>query len=397
MMDDMAKLERLGRAVDDALGPGPDDARLAEQRKALVATVPRGAKRAWMPWLAASAVAACALLAILVARNHEDRGSLGFRTDKGRMVFEGGSEIAIVEDAAVRVAEAGARRVRIDLERGRIEARIAGNGERQWLVEAGPYEVAVVGTVFAVSWEPASGAFDVGVTRGVVRVHGPGLDGQGVRLAAGRSLHVDGGNGPAIAAREEPAKIPATDVIATAALGVTAVSREARARSSAIGAGAIRPSEPPKWKELFEKGDYSGAMAAAEAAGLDEMLATADLDDLTKLADAARYARKGGDATRILVAVRARFAGSERSRIAAFLLGRVSMEIEGSPRDARRWFETYLAEDPDGPLAEEALGRLIDARKEAGARAGAREAATLYLTRHPDGVFADLARATLRE
>jgi hypothetical protein len=73
------------------------------------------------------------------------------------------------------------------------------------------------------------------------------------------------------------------------------------------------------------------------------------------------------------------------------------MEIENGPREAQRWFETYLTEDPDGPLAEEALGRLIDARKEAGARSGARDAATLYLSRHPDGVFADLARATLGE
>src|SRR4029079_116567 len=91
-------------------------------------------------------------------------------------------------------------------------------------------------------------------------------------------------------------------------------------------------------------------------------------------------------------AVRDRFPGSNEAARAAFSLGRIAHDGPGAdPSAAARWFATYLAEAPQGSLAEEAAGRLIEARLEAHDRGGARDAAERYLRRYPGGPHAAVA------
>jgi TolA-binding protein len=105
----------------------------------------------------------------------------------------------------------------------------------------------------------------------------------------------------------------------------------------------------------------------------------------------ARYARRGDLAVQSLTAYRKRFPKTARAGTAAFLLGRVELELLGESADAAKWFETYLAENPDGQLAEEAMGKLMSAQGKAGDPAGAKATARAYLSTYPGGIFEGMA------
>ena len=76
---------------------------------------------------------------------------------------------------------------RLALEHGTAALRITPNRERRWLVEAGPFLVTVKGTVFTVSWDPASERFELALQHGRVVVSGPGGE---IALHAGQHLVV---------------------------------------------------------------------------------------------------------------------------------------------------------------------------------------------------------------
>ncbi len=63
----------------------------------------------------------------------------------------------------------------------------------------------------------------------------------------------------------------------------------------------------------------------------------------------------------------------------------------GSP-EAERWLSLYLAERPNGALAAEALGRILEIEHRAG-RPSASSTAKRYLERFPNGAHAALARS----
>ena len=62
---------------------------------------------------------------------------------------------------------------------------------------------------------------------------------------------------------------------------------------------------------------------------------------------------------------------------------------------AVNWFRTYLKERPNGALAREASGRLLEALSRSGDRSGAERAAESYLARYPSGQHAAFARQLL--
>ena len=133
----------------------------------------------------------------------------------------------------------------------------------------------------------------------------------------------------------------------------------------------------------------------AEARGLDVTLAQASAAELTSLADAARYVRRDNVARRVLLRVRERFAGTNRSSDAAFFLGRLAEADPAAAGAAQTWYETYLREAAQGPYAGEALGREIVLYSHTD-RERARRVARQYLEAFPRGSHAELARSLLQ-
>src|SRR2546430_2117926 len=74
-----------------------------------------------------------------------------------------------------------------------------------------------------------------------------------------------------------------------------------------------------------------------------------------------------------------------RAPLAAFSLGRVHLEKVGAPRDAAQAFARARELAPDGPLAEGALAREVEAWARAGETEVARQRALSYARRYPGG------------
>lgn len=148
----------------------------------------------------------------------------------------------------------------------------------------------------------------------------------------------------------------------------------------------------PSWTTFEERGDYDGAYAAASSAGIASLVRASSADELLRLAQVSRVSGHRASERDALLACRLRFPGTEASAIAAYELGRAA-----PPADAATWFETYMKEQPSGPLAREALGRLVEAYGAAGAKGPARDAARRYLARFEAGPHASLAKRVLAE
>jgi hypothetical protein len=262
-------------------------------------------------------------------------------------------------------------------------------------VRAGPFEVRVTGTTFDAAWDPNAERFELTMIEGRVLVTGPNLPPERavvggehlvVSVKDGRMVLSSLGTEPTpetpapAASTSEPAVAPP----ASASAGAGAV---AKAETGATGE-TPKPPAPP-WKDLAASGKYKDAFAAAEAAGFSAEVERGQAGDLLMLADAARYSGSPARAKEALLAARRRFSVRGQS---AFLLGKIAADQQGSPGEAVTWFETYLSEQPGGPLAEQALGRIVDLTRRSNP-AGAREAAARYLARYPEGSYAALARS----
>jgi outer membrane protein assembly factor BamD (BamD/ComL family) len=79
----------------------------------------------------------------------------------------------------------------------------------------------------------------------------------------------------------------------------------------------------------------------------------------------------------------------------AFILGRLAQDQRHDHAGAAVWLTRYLAEQPGGAFAAEALGRLVEAADKQGDEAGARRAAERYLKAYPSGSHAGYARRVL--
>ena len=143
------------------------------------------------------------------------------------------------------------------------------------------------------------------------------------------------------------------------------------------------------WRALARRAQYHQALTLALAEGFDRDCDQLRGDDLVLLGDVARL---GGDIRHADQAYRAalrRFPDLDRP---AFALGVMAFESRHDYRDAASWLSRYLHDHPNGPLATEAAGRLLEAWDLAGDTARAREAARNYLRDHPTGPHKALAR-----
>ena len=159
----------------------------------------------------------------------------------------------------------------------------------------------------------------------------------------------------------------------------------------ATGTAPRGAARPRTWHELLEAGSTKEALDAAEGTGA---AAAASPDQLLRLAEAALVAKRPSLARWALEALRKDHADSNQAAIASFYLGKLAMK-GGKGSDAIAAFEAYLAEQPNGDLARDARGRLIEALEMRGRSAEARAAARDYLKHHPRGPHAPLARRVL--
>ena len=320
-----------------------------------------------------------------------------------KLRFTEGSELEFHAGARGRLRSVDANGARFAIERGTASVQVAHRPGAHWLVDAGPFLIAVKGTTFTVAWDATGEQLDVRMEQGTVSVTGPLSEGA-ITVGAGQRLAINlprrevvlrdvegaAASHPAMApVSPEPERTPTKHGLdgepGDSAGGATGRRLGARAR------GAV--ASPRNWAAALVVGDADSILRDVERRGLARCLAEASGEDLSALADAARYRRRDSLAKEALLAQRSRFPGSARARDAAFLLGRLEEVREGGRSKALSWYERYLEEAPAGAYASEALGREMIVTQDLIGFAAAQRVAEDYLRRFPTGTYAGAARA----
>ncbi len=290
------------------------------------------------------------------------------------LAFSDGSKLELHPSGRARVSGLGKRGATVLLEDGAVTASVIHRDDTDWRITAGPFEVRVVGTTFDAAWSSAEETLSISLEEGRVEVSGSCLQSP-VAVSTGEKVSLTC-RGVVVAAQQEPAVTVTATAVATTTIAMT--GRSPSQVSSVPTANALG------WRELAKRGDYKQAIELLEQAGVDTMLAM-PAGDLLEVADLARLAGRNDLSKKLYLKLRDAHGGSDAAAIAAFQLGRQS----GS--DSERWLRTYLAERPNGALAAEALGRLLEIEQAAG-RPSARATAEQYLSRFPKGAHAAFAR-----
>ncbi len=338
--------------------------------------------------------------------------------------FSDGSVLRLAPGGRARVAAVGADGADVALERGELDLAVVHRDATRWTVRVGPFQVKVIGTRFQAHWDPVNEQFGVARGEGAFTVSGP-VVGEGRAVRAGERLtvspaagtlevgpipsgdHVVGARDPAAGAAPVVVESAVPAVQAPVGAGATAPvspsAERARVAVVVIDGGAEPPPtvpnesapSPPGWRALALDARYKEALAAAEREGFDGICAGASAGDLRALGDAARLGGSTGRAVQAFGALRKRFPGSAEAAAAAFILGRIAQDQSKDYAGAVGWLSRYLAEQPGGAFAEDALGRLVEAMDRQGDAAGARRTAERYLAAYPGGPHAGYARRVL--
>jgi hypothetical protein len=436
MPETMKRLDAFGKRVREAqdaalLEPGAEDA-LREARTLWLSSAAASKAipgPAWRPWMSVTsvlaAIASVALFALdgglfapapratsltfRVGPSEEPRAPAkgtaapgvpgqwiaAAATERLPLRFSDGSLVRLEPSARVRVVDVTGLGGSVALESGTVHAEIVHREGTRWNVDAGPFEIRVTGTQFDVVWDPSHGQLTIALLEGSVAVSGCDLAHPRV-VTAGETFRATC-HDDAPVGREGPTSSPATPPGPPAEAPPTIVPSPPHAtvtpsRAAAPSAGRA-PPETPTWREALALGRYAEALRLAESVGLSSVCSSADAGTLMELADAARFAGRAERAKAILLEVRRRFPGDTRAATAAFNLGRIAFDDDAAFADAARWFDRYLTQLPDGPLAREASGRRMEALEKSGDHAGAARAAKSYLAAFPTGPHAQLARS----
>ncbi|MBZ5707793.1 tetratricopeptide repeat protein [Nannocystis pusilla] len=372
-------VQRLAREVAHNLGDGPGPIR-RERQRAAVARLTRAPSRAprsawWLVPLVAAAVVALILarptttsapLTVAVAQQAVMVGSWLAAPEHEALVleFSDRSRAELAPGTAARLVKLESTRVELHLERGAVALDVEPAPGREWFVIAGPFTVELSDAASSATWHPDTRTLIVDVRRGSAAIGG---DAPPTRLTAGQRLELrdlPAGGDPRLASTDTsandppPPSPPATNPAPTSAGDPPSPSNKTPSAKPAATAKSPPSPRRPAWIELAEAGEHTAALAAAEHLGFPPLLKDLAIDDLDLLARCARFAGDGPRARDALQALRRRFPGDSRARTAAFLLGRVALDLERDPARAREWFATYLSEAPDGALAGDARRRL---------------------------------------
>jgi len=354
------------------------------------------------------AIVATACLASLLVFKLSGRHALSYRVSGGALAegnivgqagtnvaFSDGSRLTLTSGARAHIGELTAHGARVDLVDGEVEVDIVKADGNAWFVQAGPYQVHVVGTAFNVRWAKDQHRIEVDLHRGTVLVTGPHIDGQ-LRLQSGQRL-TGATDGPSTITPREPtapaAPVSSTSGAANAAPDPLPVNdAESVADLSSTAVERREPAVGTSWSQWVAQGDFARVLNAAQKRGIDAVLSSGTQADLAALADAARYGRNAQLARRALLAERQRFPGAAVARGAAFFLG--GIEADGSAA-ALAWYETYLTESPAGPYAPQALGRRMMLVHRRGGVVASAPLAREYLKRFAQGPYASAAHKIL--
>jgi transmembrane sensor len=410
LLDAVPPEEGVRRAIaEHAAGQSAHKSRRGTWRVALIAAVTVGAAAATGTWIfTRDAEADAAPLSFTVGE--PPRTGVLRQWVSGRPAtdlpvrFSDGSKVTLAGGSRGRVLRVSPSGAELVIESGRAIVEVVPRANADYRVRTGPFDIEVTGTRFVAAYQPEHDEFLLELHEGRVTVTGCGL-GDGVSIGAGQRLEAScspskfavsslGEPARASSPSARPARAEAPSGEAAAAQPVaTATTAPDRARDrlpAAPRSAGSAPAANASWRELARQGHFRNAYQAARGAGFERECSGAGADELLLLGDAARLSGHADHASYAYRNLRARFAGSAAAAQAAFNLGRL-----GTDGDAKRWFETYLAERPSGPLAEAALGRLFETEVQRGGAASARDLARRYLERFPGGAHADKARRVL--
>ena len=282
-----------------------------------------------------------------------------------------------------RVIEVNNRGARFALDAGKLSVDIVPRPRAQWIFEAGPFRVNVHGTSFTVAWNPVHAVFEVRLASGSISVASP---------VAGPEIHMRAGQMLRVSLRDQSSTLGTMSTPE----GLSAAERPP------IAPAASGPTESQRWSH---RGWMSGALGEAErptssptqSAGVFRRCSSAPTARTFGLWPMPRrYAGRYSLAGQALNAHRRRFPSSDRSREAAFLLGRLHDGDPRGPGDALRWYDRYLVEAHDGVGISDALGRKMTLLQRWNRRTEALVVARDYLRRFPRGTYANAARALVR-
>ena len=317
------------------------------------------------------------------------------QTADSLLAFSDGSKVKMAARARGRVVEVSSRGARFALDAGQASVDIVPRPRAQWIFEAGPFRVNVHGTSFTIAWNPVDAVFDVRLASGAISVASP-VAGPEIQMSAGQTLRVS--------LRDQSSTLSSLGSVGSVG-SVGSMSGGREISSPADSAPAPNsfeppPAEPPRWSHrgwmtALSENRAADILADADRRGPTSVIERADSEDLWALANAARYAGRHALAGQALNAHRRRFPSSDRSREAAFLLGRLH-DGDPDPTEALRWYDRYLAEAHDGVGVADALGRKMTLLERSNRRADALAVAREYLRRSPRGTYANAARALVR-
>ncbi|HYQ15534.1 MAG TPA: FecR domain-containing protein [Polyangiaceae bacterium] len=316
--------------------------------------------------------------------------------------FSDGSEVTLLPGSRARLATLDAVGAHLVLESGAANVRVTPNHGARYRLSLGPFAVDVTGTRFDVGFRPSDELFTLALHEGKVSVSGCVL-GEGRTLLAGESLSASCRAGhfeiSALGSPPAPSSEPTPTLSAApspepADTALEPSEPELRpARPLAVGREATAAAS--NWQSLSRQGRFADAYALIELDGFDAAVSKATIADLALLGDTARFVAKPRDALKAYQALRSRGAGSAAAKQAAFSIARVHFDQRAAYAEAARWFRTYLAEQPGGPLAREAEGRLMESLSRAGDRSGARQVAEKYVALYPRGPHERFAQQLL--
>ena len=275
-----------------------------------------------------------------------------------KVLFSEGSTFALTSGTRGRLRSVADDGAHLGIEHGTVSLSITQSRTHHWLVEAGPFLVTVKGTVFTVSWDPASERFELRLRHGRVVVSGPVVDGS-ISLQAGQRLVVSLPRSETVITAEQPddaasasagpAPLPPTPAPERAAVANGIGSRPARPVPAASSAAA-RGVRARGWAANLATGHWDRILADVDRDGVEATLENAGSDDLFALADAARYRRQGDLSRAALLAERRRFPRAPRAFDALFLLGRAEeLREHGTEDEAIAWSTTTWSRHHEGP------------------------------------------------